>query len=175
MKRRYNMIMLVVILLPLVGMGCTGSNSASSDTGDTGNFTLLISDEPNAIRDFAHLWVTISSIGIQQGGESGSWILLDPNPETIDLTEINGQNAQVIWSSGIESGEYRKLFLYVSEVTGVLVDGVDGEDPDIKLPSNKLQISKPFTLSEDSSIDFVYDITVIKTGSGMYILKPQVS
>jgi hypothetical protein len=173
--KRFHMMIFAGMVLPLLAMGCGGDNSASSSPNDSRNFTLLISDQPNAIGDFAELWVTISSIGIQRGGESGSWILLDPEVDRIDLTELNGQNAQVIWSGDIESGEYSKLFLYVTEVTGVLADGVDGEEPDIKLPSNKLQISKPFTVSEDASLDFVYDITVIKTGSGMYLVKPQIS
>ena len=46
----------------------------------------------------------------------------------------------------------------------------------MKLPSNKLQISKPFTISSDSAVNFVYDIMVVKAGkSGKYILKPQIA
>ena len=45
----------------------------------------------------------------------------------------------------------------------------------VKLPSGKLQISKPFSLS-DSVVNFVYDITVHKAGkSGKYILNPQIA
>ena len=45
----------------------------------------------------------------------------------------------------------------------------------VKLPSDKLQISKPFTVAVDGSVSFVFDITIIKTGqSGQYILKPQI-
>ena len=49
----------------------------------------------------------------------------------------------------------------------------DETDPEIKLPSNKLQVSVPFTVTEGEELDFVFDITVIKTGNGMYILKPR--
>ncbi|MFC1943607.1 hypothetical protein ACFLWO_03405 [Chloroflexota bacterium] len=45
----------------------------------------------------------------------------------------------------------------------------------MKLPSGKLQISKPFTIS-DYVVDFVFDITVVEAGkSGKYILKPQIA
>ena len=44
------------------------------------NFRLWVSDEPNDIDDFDELWVTITQVGVQQGGESGVWIehYLDP-------------------------------------------------------------------------------------------------
>ncbi len=46
---------------------------------------------------------------------------------------------------------------------------------EVKLPSGRLQISKPFTVGDNTS-NFVYDITVIKAGnSGQYILKPQIA
>ena len=38
------------------------------------NFRLWISDEANDIDDFDELWVTITQVGVQQGGESGVWI-----------------------------------------------------------------------------------------------------
>ena len=55
---------------------------------------------------------------------------------------------------------------------------VDYEITEVKLPSEKLQISKPFTISSENGqvVDFVFDITVIKTGkTGKYILKPQLA
>jgi hypothetical protein len=70
-------------------------------------------------------------------------------------------------------GEYVKVFLEVSEVSGILWDS--DEPPDIKLPSSKLQISKPFTVESGEVTNFVYDLTVVKAGkSGQYILKPQI-
>ena len=58
---------------------------------------------------------------------------------------------------------------------GVPVGAEEGEAVNVKLPSNKLQISKPFTIS-DSVVNFVYDITVVKAGkSNKYILKPQIA
>jgi hypothetical protein len=140
---------------------------------------MLISDEVNAIGDFEHLYVTISSIGVQQGGESGMWHVLDPEPDPdgdgidgLDLKPLTGPNAIAIWSGTLPEGEYTKVFIYVDSIKGILNGGTEIE---MKLPSNKLQISKPFTIS-DSVVDFVYDITVVKAGkSGKYILKPQIA
>jgi len=150
-------------------------------TGERGNFRLLISDEVNAIEDFQHLHVTISSIGVHQAGDSGKWHVFDLDPEAdldgdnvsgVDLRPLEGEKALGIWSGNLTAGEYNKVFIYVDNVTGVLVGGVTAN---VSLPSDKLQISKPFTIT-DSVVNFVYDITVVEAGkSGKYILKPQIA
>jgi len=60
----------------------------------------------------------------------------------------------------------------VDSVEGTLIG--DAGNATVKLPSGKLQISSPFTITENNEVNFVYDITVIKTGNGKYILKPQI-
>lgn len=192
MKRTVTkMAMLVPVLLLVFIMACAPlpeeitpapkPTPTPTPAGEKGNFRLLISDEVNAIGDFQHLHVTISSIGVQQDGESGKWHEFDLDPGAdldgdgipgIDLTELQGDNAIQIWSGNLTAGEYNKVFIYVDNVTGILGDNVTGM---VKLPSGKLQISKPFTIS-DSIVNFVYDITVVKAGkSGTYILKPQIA
>ena len=52
---------------------------------------------------------------------------------------------------------------------------MDGEQADVKLPSEKLQLTKPFTVEADSSVSFVFDISVVKKGKGGYNLLPVVS
>ena len=154
-------------------------------TGEKVNFRFFISDDVMAIEDFEHLYVTIDSIGLHQGGESGKWHLLEPFPDPdddgidgIDLRPLEGPKALVIWSGYVDPGEYTKVFIYVDNVTGILVAPAEGETIDVKLPSEKLQISTPFTISSDSDsvVNFVYDITVVKAGeSGKYILQPQIA
>ncbi len=140
-----------------------------------GNFVFLISDEVNAIGDFESLNVSISKIGLQLGGETGQWIEFDPEVEVADLTLLEGDKAQEIWRGDIPEGQYTKVFIQVSVVSGVLKE--TGEPVNVKLPSEKLQISKGFEVTSSSMISFVYDITVIATGSSQsgikYILKPQ--
>jgi hypothetical protein len=134
------------------------------------NFSFLISDEANAIGDFESLIVTISSIGIQQGED---WKEFTPEETEFDLTELVGENAVEVWNGNLEPGTYNKVFIYVEEVSGVLKDAAEGEVTAVKLPSGKLQLSKPFTVGEDEETTFIYDVSVVKTGNGRYILKPQ--
>ena len=164
--------MTLLTLVAVLVVGCAGAPSPTPTLGPAGeevNFRLLISDEVNAIEDFEQFYVTISSIGVHQAGESSEWITHElVEPKTVDLTELTGDNATEIWSGYVDPGEYNKVFIYADNVTGI-------PKADVKLPSNKLQISKPFTLSTDLIVSFVFDITVVEAGkSSQYILLPQI-
>ena len=96
-------IMVALALLSLAAGGCDELEKLlgpfDSSTEADVNFRLLISDEANAIGDFEELKVTITSIGVHQGGESASWteIILE-QAETVDLVQLQGNNATAIWN-----------------------------------------------------------------------------
>jgi hypothetical protein len=140
-----------------------------------GNFAFLISDEVNAIGDFESLYISISKIGIKLSGESGEWIEFDPEVEQVDLTLLPGDKTQEIWRGDIPEGEYTKVFIQVTDIIGILKE--TGQTVEVKLPSQKLQLSIPFQITVGSVTSFTYDLTVVATGnqqSGIkYILKPQ--
>lgn len=144
--------------------------STPAPTGEKVNFRFLISDEENSIGDFEQLLVHITSIGVQKGGESGNWTELeDFKPVEVDLKQLIADNATEIWSGNLTPGVYSKVFIYVDNITSVPA-------ANIKLPSEKLQISKPFEVQDGKVTNFVYDVTIIKAGkSGRYILKPQIA
>jgi hypothetical protein len=148
----------------------TPEQGASTPAGGEVNFRLFVSDEQNAILDFNHLWVYVTDAAVQQGGESGSWEpLKDFKDVEIDLRPLVDTNAYEIWSGYLDPGVYSKVFIHI--------DGIRSDpEEEIKLPSEKLQISSLFEIKDDGTIeDFVYDITVHKAGqSGMYILQPQI-
>ena len=138
-----------------------------------GNFVFLISDDVNAIGDFQSLEISVSKIGLQREGEASRWIELNPQVEVVDLTLLLGEKAQEIWRGNVPEGKYTKVFIQVSNISGILK--ATGKPASVKLPSERLQISKPFKVISDSVVNFVYDVTVVEAGkSGKYILKPQV-
>ena len=138
-----------------------------------GNFVFLISDDVNAIGDFQSLNISITKIGLQLVGEGGQWIELNPEVKVVDLTLLPGDKAQEIWRGNVPEGQYTNVFIHVSDVSGVLK--ATGKSVSVKLPSEKLQISKPFEVTTNSIVSFVYDVTIVEAGkSGQYILKPQV-
>ena len=138
-----------------------------------GNFAFLISDEVNAIGDFQSLEVSVSSIGLQLAGEASQWLEFAPEVEAVDLTLLRGDKAQQIWRGNVPEGEYTKVFVQVSNIQGILKE--TGELVDVKLPSEKLHLSKSFQISADTVTSFTYDLTVFATGGpqSKYILKPQ--
>lgn len=184
MKRLFMAITgLAVVSLLFTGCDQVSSSVDTEDAVSAGgavNFRFLISDEKNDIEDFKHLYIVISSIGVREAGDSGQWITLDlkddPDGDNIigiDLRPLEDENALVLWSGNIDAGDYDKVFIHVDNVTGILDDG--GGTAEVKLPSGRLQISKPFTVGDEVA-NFVYDITVVKAGtSGKYILKPQIA
>ena len=145
------------------------------------NFKLLISDEVNAIEDFEHLYINISTISMHyKGNESTKWLEFAPLVNPVDLRPLVGEKAQAIWNGNVPSGNYTKVFIHVNNVWGNLTSALGNKTVQVKLPSNKLQISKPFTVTDGEVTSFVYDIAVVAAGNNSkkdpkYILKPQIA
>lgn len=109
----------------------------------------------------------------EDGAGNGKWKEFEVDETTVDLTELKGENATLLDEFDLDNGTYNKVFVYVSDVNGTLEDG---EQVNVKLPSQKLHLNTRFTVEANESVDFVYDITVFKAGnSGKYIIKPVVS
>jgi len=193
LKSKIYTVVAAVCLLALSATACAGQEPASSPAptpapapvptptptppaGEEANFKFLMSDDVNAIEDFEHVYITVSQIGVHSSGESGKWNEFTPDISEVDLKPLTGENALEIWSGNLTAGEYNKVFIYVSAITATLTGDLGGKEANIKLPGEKLQISKPFVISEDAVTSFVYDVTVIKAGQGgRYILKPQIA
>jgi len=141
-----------------------------------GNFAFLISDDVNAINDFESVNVSILKINLLRSGDSDQLIEFEPEIGEVDLTLVQGEKTQEIWRGDIPEGEYASVSIEVSDVRGFLKE--TGEEVEIKLPSQKLHISKRFQVSAQELTTFTYDLTVVAAGrpqSGIkYILKPQV-
>jgi hypothetical protein len=109
--------------------------------------------------------------GDGEDGERGFYVL-ELDDAAVDLTEVVGNRAKPVFDGELSPGSYDKLELNVSDVEGI----VDGEAAEVKVPSEKLQLTKPFEVAADGAVDFVFDMNVIKRGrEASYILKPVVS
>lgn len=99
------------------------------------------------------------------------FIVVDLDGATVDLTQVIEEDAIAVFDGEIPAGSYEKIELSVSDVEGI----VDGEQVDVKLPSEKLQITNGFEVTPDEAVSFVFDINVVKRGPNGYILRPVIS
>lgn len=152
--------------------GCT-----STSTSDTGQFELLISDQPAAIDDFDYLNVEFSHANIfatSNSSEEVQNISLE-NTSAVDLTQVRDLSAESLINTSLPAGNYSKIELYSESINA----SVDGENVDVKIPPGKLMINKPFEIKPNSTTSFVFDIQVVLRGNQQnnqgYILKPVIS
>lgn len=104
-------------------------------------------------------------------GDNNGFVVRELDGATVDLTEVVGDKAISVLDGELEEGQYSKIELYAESVDGI----VDGESVDVKIPSEKLQITKSFEVVAGESVEFVFDINVVKKGNGGYNLLPVIS
>ena len=104
--------------------------------------------------------------------EDRGFTVVELDGATVDLTQVVEDDAIAVFDGEIPAGSYEKIELEVSAVEGI----VDGSEVDVKLPSEKLQITNGFEVTPDEPVSFVFDINVVKRGKNNgYILKPVIS
>lgn len=190
--RRTLAVLLIAGLVALAGCsagpGTGNEDPANGGSSGTATINFWVSDQPGAMDDFESLNVTVTRVAFkpanrtanesmndsENDSEAGSgWVEHDVNDTTVDLTELRGENASLVDSVEVPNGTYTKTVMYVSEVDGTTTDG---EHPNVKLPSEKLQLDSEFTAGTNESVDFVFDIKVTKAGnSGKYVIRPVIS
>jgi hypothetical protein len=169
----------------LVLAGCSGGVPGGDDgsTGATGSVTFYVSDQPGAIEDFEHLNATITEVAVkpatdgtdgeEDDGNDTEWQRYDVDERTVDLTALRGDNATTLDTYDLPAGEYEAVSLSVSKIDGTLTGG---ESANVKLPSDSLKLQTPFTVESGESLEYVFDVMVVKSGqSGMYVLRPVIS
>ncbi|MFC1998968.1 DUF4382 domain-containing protein [Chloroflexota bacterium] len=162
---------LAIALASYFGVVLTSTQIVPAIANAEGNFALLISDEPNDIGDFDSLIMIVDKIHLRSAEDSRKLVEIDTDDVEVDLVLLQGENALQIWHGDVTEGYYTEVLLYSDSVTGVLA--ASGDTVEIKLPSGRLSLKAEFSVGGDEELtDFVYDITVIGTGSRKYILQP---
>jgi len=140
-----------------------------------GNFVFYLSDAPNDIADFKSLTVVVDSIELKP--VDGPSVNIMPDLMQVDLTQLQGNLAQEVWRGDIPDGDYKTVLVHVSAIEGTLT--TSGEKADVTLPSNTLRVSLDFSVTAHATTDFVFDITVHRTGNAgagvRYVISPQAS
>lgn len=139
--------------------------------GGMGKFNLLISDKEADIEDFNYLNVTFKEARVF-GENNDSFKTLEIN-STVDLTHVVGEKAVSVIEVEMEEGNYSKLELHVLETKAQLKNG---NSASVKIPSEKLMLTKGFRIKAGEETKFVFDIQVVKKGQkDDYNLRPVIS
>jgi len=148
--------------------GCLSSIAGAS----SGTLATRVSDDPGDIEDFESCVVTVTEVHVMPAGEDAA------EPETIDvtdgdvdLTEVKGDESQLVSEADLEVGEYDWLRVKVDgDVDATLADGGDAE---VKVPSNGLKLEKAFEIREGETTTFTADFTPVKRGNqNSYNIQP---
>ena len=130
----------------------------------TGTFILQVTDQPSAIGDFDNLNVTVSEVRLHKAGnetnETGEWMILEPSNRTFDLTKLQDGNVTTIINESIGTGKYTQVRLIVESTKGLVNETM----VNVAVPSETLKIVKSFTITENQTVTFIFDIHVVKAG-----------
>lgn len=169
---QYGIIAGAVILLGVVGWSMAGAGAPA------GSLELLISDQQGDIADFSYLNVSFDEARVFRttANNTTAYQTIDlTSTRTVDLTRVTGAKARSLINTSLETGTYQKMELMVSSVEA----SVNGSDVTVKVPSEKLQLTKPFTITANETTSFVFDIMVVLRGNQRvnqgYILRPVIS
>jgi hypothetical protein len=143
MKKELIMTILVIGSIVLT-CGCveeTTEEPEGETPTPTGSLSFYIGDE--YVDDFKFINVTFSEIKLHNRTEveNESWIYINTDPKTIDLKALHDSNVTALINTiDIEVGDYTKLWINVSNATGVLNE--TGENVTFTVPSGWLKIQQ---------------------------------
>ena len=139
MNMKWKILMVCIpISLLLLSCGCV-EQPVETIKLETGYLEFLITDKN--IEKFDHVNVTFSEIKISKKleDENTSWVTITSTPKTVDLIYLNLSNInETLGVAEIETGNYSKLWIHVTNATGVL--NSTGETVDIDVPSGWLKM-----------------------------------
>jgi hypothetical protein len=146
---------------------------ACSPSAEQSSLTIYVSDAPADINEFDYVNVTFDSVRICPEGEQPQRLAID-NLSAVNLKDVQGEKKSFLVNTTVEPANYTSMELYVETVEA----SIDGETVDVKVPSEKLQLTKPFTVAPGQNTEFVFDIQVVLRGNEQnnqgYILRPNI-
>ncbi|MFH1256620.1 MAG: DUF4382 domain-containing protein [Candidatus Diapherotrites archaeon] len=168
MKNSYAIASLALLLLALVFLiGCTQPG------GSTGTGTLVLKLTDAKVDGLKALNVTISGIDVHKAdANEGEWIAFSNEEKTFDLMQLSGV-AELLGEKTLDAGAYTQIRLSVVKADLELDDGTTA---DVKVPSEKIKIVRPFSIDANGTTQLIIDFKPdsVKEAGGKYIMTPVV-
>jgi len=152
--RRTAASLLVAALVVLAGCagGIAGPNGAQTDDGESGTVSFYVSDEQNAISQFEHLNVTVTSVGFAQTAAANESAAADNDTDSglrvdVDGNVTAGENATVRVTYDGEAVENATVEADDADVT--VTTDADGTAT-VQVPADAEEFSVSASTAEDS-------------------------
>jgi hypothetical protein len=186
--------------LAMVGLFAACNNSGDSGSS-LGTVSVSLTDAPAC--GFEEVNITVNKVRIHQsntaneGASNWTDITLNP-PRTINLLNLNDPTQpnfalEHLGEESLPAGQYTQLRLVLNDNNGNNANAnwivLEGQNPNN--PSNRLPLETPsaikagiklinqFTVNSGQRVDLLLDFdachSIVKTGSGKYILKPVIN
>lgn len=138
---------------------------SSSPLAPGGSVRVFLTDAPLDLAGVTAVNVTLSQVLLFPAGEGEEPIVMDlagqPGPVTIDLLDFQDGRATLIAQAEVPPGDYTKVRLAVASAELVRDEDGDPATPDtvspIFVPSDKVDVPRPFTLSGGEGLDLTLD------------------
>ncbi len=155
--------------------------SGCSSQTQTGVLELKLTDAP---ADFVieKALITISQVQVHKAGSdnesenesTSGWTTIVDEAQTFDLIQLTNGVTEILGSSDLDVGKYTQIRLSVDKAL-VTIDGVDY---DLDIPSDKLKLTKGFTIEENKTttltLDFDAKESIKANGKDDYKLNPTI-
>ncbi len=168
--------MKILKLITIILTGVLISIYSCEKNDGTTKFNLHLTDAP---ADYDSVFIDIQSVNLhfQANDSDGDWLTLEElNSGIYDLLKFNNGLDTLLSSTDLPAGTISQIRLILGENNSLFMDG---EEFKLKTPSAqtsglKLNVHARLEagLTYDMWIDFDAARSIVKTGSGKYILKP---
>lgn len=169
----------VVAVTLLASLGLAGACTEAVQA-KTGTIEVRVTDAPPEY-DIETIDVTFSTVEVHKAGtdeEDGVWITIGITNGEIELLELEAADLEALLATGdgVPAGKYTQLRVIIDAVVVTLVEG---EPPEVILPSGELKFVRPFEVFDGETtillLDFDADKSLTVTGNGTIIVKPVVT
>lgn len=179
MKYVYSIIAVFLMLFAFsacsqeVGIGDNQTQDITNMTNESneGELVFAITDAPADLSNISELNIEFSSLEVFN--DEFGWSNISLESSEFDLMQLREANrTQLMSNISVSQGEYSRIRLIVDNVTAI----VDGEEMDVKLPSNRLTFDTRIEVEINETslmlFDFKLNESLHVTGNGEYVMAP---
>jgi hypothetical protein len=160
------------------GNSLYGQN-VSYNYSNNGTYTVNLTVKDNDTESKVDWYVTYAKIGDDGDDNStGGWHTIVNESKTFDLIALQNATA-LLGEKNLSTGKYTQIRLIVEQAI-ITINNSSGkrEELNLKIPSNKVKLIKPFWIYSNETtvltLDFEVNKSIHKTGKDKYIMKPTI-